>query len=254
MGTQLEDRRAVVTGGARGLGRAIARRFVDEGARVALWDRDHDAAERTAAELGGPERARAFAVDVADSAAVDAAAAATRRWGAIDTLVNNAGLAEAMDPWDVTDEHWNRIVQTNASGAFWCIRACLPDMRERRYGKIINLGSIAAEQGRPATTPAYAASKGALLGLTVALSHQLGAFGICVNAINPGFIPTEIHRSFTPEQLARYAADIPLRRGGEPGAHGRVEDVAGTALYLASADADYVTGQFIGVNGGTRTG
>lgn len=254
MGTQLEGRVAVVTGGARGLGRAIAQRFVDEGARVALWDLDGDGAERTAGRLGGPDRARAFAVDVADSAAVDRVAAATRAWGPIDTLVNNAGLAEAMDPWDVTDEHWNRIVQTNASGAFWCIRACLPDMRERRYGKIINLGSIAAEQGRPSTTPAYAASKGALLGLTVALSHQLGAFGICVNAINPGFIPTEIHRSFSAEQLARYASDIPLQRAGVPGEHGRVEDVAGTALYLASADADYVTGQFIGVNGGTRTG
>lgn len=254
MGTQLEGRVAVVTGGARGLGRAIAQRFVDEGARVALWDLDGDVAERTAAELGGPDRARAFAVDVADSAAVDATAAATRAWGRIDTLVNNAGLAEAMDPWDVTDERWNRILRTNASGAFWCIRACLPDMRARRYGKIINLGSIAAEQGRPSTTPAYAASKGALLGLTVALSHQLGAFGICVNAINPGFIPTEIHRGFSAEQLARYASDIPLRRGGMPGEHGRVEDVAGTALYLASADADYVTGQFIGVNGGTRTG
>jgi NAD(P)-dependent dehydrogenase (short-subunit alcohol dehydrogenase family) len=251
---RLEGRVAVVTGGARGLGRAIAERFAAEGARVAVWDRDHERASAVVEALGRTAGAVAVGVDVADSTGVDAAAERTRvALGPVDTLVNNAGVAEALPPWEVTDERWRRTMSINADGAFWCIRACLPDMRARGYGKVINMASIAAEQGRPATSPAYAASKGALLGLTAALSHQLGGDGICVNAISPGFIRTEIHEAFTPAQLARYEADIPLRRGGRPGAHGRVEDVAGTALYLASADGDYVTGQVIGVNGGTRT-
>lgn len=146
---RLDGRVAVVTGGARGLGRAIAARFAADGAAVALWDADGPRAARTAAELDGPARVVGLAVDVADSAAVERAAAATREaLGPIDTLVNNAGVAEAAAPWEVTDERWNRIMRINADGAFWCVRACLPDMRAARYGKIINLGSIAAEQGR----------------------------------------------------------------------------------------------------------
>jgi NAD(P)-dependent dehydrogenase (short-subunit alcohol dehydrogenase family) len=232
----LQGRVAVVTGGSRGLGRAIVDRFTAEGARVAVWD------------LSAPEP-----VDITDSGAVEKAAARVRETlGPIDILVNNAGIAEPCPPWEVTDESWSRITGVNLDGAFWCVRACLPDMRAAGRGKIVNVASIAALHGRPSTHPAYAASKAGLLGLTASLSHNLGADGICVNAICPGVIPTEIHESFTEAELAAFTADIPLRPLGRK--RGVPEDVAGAALFLAGPDSDYVTGAFLNVNGGARTG
>jgi NAD(P)-dependent dehydrogenase (short-subunit alcohol dehydrogenase family) len=127
-------------------------------------------------------------------------------------------------------------------------------MRAGRYGKIVNIGSLAAQQGRPTTSPAYPASKGAVLGLTVSLARHLAEFGICVNAINPGFIRTEIHDRFTAEQLRPLTADIPLARRGVPGAGGLPQDIAGAVLFLLSPDSDFVTGEFLSVNGGSRTG
>ena len=246
---------AVVTGAAGGFGRATALRLLREGARVALWDIDVRV-EAVALELEpGGEAAIAIAVDVGDSAAVDRAAAQTRATlGPIGALVNNAGVVDAARPWDVTDESWERHFRVNANGAFYCVRACLSDMREARYGKIVNIGSLAAQQGRPTTNPAYPASKGAVLGLTVSLARHLGEFGICVNAINPGFIRTEIHDQFTDAELAPLTADIPLHRRGERGAHGRPEDIAAAVFFLVSPDSDFVTGEYLSVNGGTRTG
>jgi 2-hydroxycyclohexanecarboxyl-CoA dehydrogenase len=247
---------AIVTGAAGGFGRATAARLLREGARVALWDIDEPRVQATALELDpGATTALAIGVDVGDSAAVDAAAQRTRSaLGPIGALVNNAGVVDAARPWEVTDESWERHFRVNADGAFYCVRACLPDMRERRYGKIVNIGSLAAQQGRPTTNPAYPASKGAILGLTVSLARHLGEFGICVNAINPGFIKTEIHDQFTEAELAPLTADIPLHRRGERGAHGLPEDIAGAAFFLISPDSDFITGEFLSVNGGTRTG
>ncbi len=247
---------AVVTGAAGGFGTATARRLVREGARVALWDVDGDRVRTAARDLDpGGESTLAVVVDVGDSAAVNAAAQQTRAaLGPIGALVNNAGVVDAAPVWEVTDESWERHFRVNAAGAFYCVRACLPDMREQRYGKIVNIGSLAAQQGRPTTNPAYPASKGAILGLTVSLARNLGEFGICVNAINPGFIRTEIHDQFTDEELAPLTADIPLHRRGERGAHGRPDDIAGAVFYLVSPDSDFVTGEFLSVNGGTRTG
>jgi NAD(P)-dependent dehydrogenase (short-subunit alcohol dehydrogenase family) len=253
---RLAGRVAVVTGAAGGFGRAITARLVREGAAVALWDRDREGAEAHAAAIDPSGTATFVAgVDIAESAAVDAAAAATRdALGIAELLVNNAGISEAADPWEVTDEDWDRHMRINASGTFFCIRAHLGGMRERRYGKIVNVASLSAQQGRPTTTPAYPASKGAVLGLTVSLARHLGAFGICVNAINPGFIKTEIHDRFTAEQLAPLNAGIPLNRAGVEGARGLAEDIAGAAYFLLSPDSDFVTGEFLSVNGGSRTG
>ncbi len=195
-----------------------------------------------------------LAVDVGDRAAVEAAAARSRaQLGVIDSLVNNAGVAEAAAPWDADEASWERHFRVNAAGTWWCIRAVLDGMRERRYGKIVNIGSLAAQQGRPSTDPAYPASKGAVLGLTVSLARNLGADGICVNAINPGFIRTEIHDAFSDEQLAVMAADVPLFRAGVQG-HGLPLDIANAALFLLSAESDYISGEFLSVNGGSRTG
>ncbi len=165
-------------------------------------------------------------VDVGDRDQVQAAAALTRaELGPVDALVNNAGVASSALPWEAEEESWRRHFRINADGTWWCIQACLPDMRERGYGKIVNIGSLSAQQGRPATDPAYPASKGAVLGLTVSLAHNLGADGICVNAINPGYIRTEIHDAFSEEQLATLAADVPLHRDGVKGG-GRPIDIA----------------------------
>ena len=210
-------------------------------------ERRHELHARVAAQ-------RDRAVDVADSASVVAAADRTRAaLGPVTVLVNNAGISEGADPWDVTDDDWHRMLAINADGTFWCIRAVLGDMRAARYGKIVNIGSLAAQQGRPATDPAYPASKGAVLGLTVSLAHNLGADGICVNAINPGFIRTEIHDAFSDEQVASLAADVPLHRDGVQG-KGLPIDIANAALFLLSTESDYITGEFLSVNGGSRTG
>lgn len=252
----LSGRVAVVTGAAGAFGRAISARLIREGARVALWDiaADGAAAHARAIDPGG-ERTHVSVVDIGDSAAVTQAAdESASALGAVDLLVNNAGIGEAARPWEVTDEDWERHMRINSSGVFWCVRAVLDGMRERRYGKIVNIGSLAAQQGRPTTSPAYPASKGAVLGLTVSLARHLGEFGICVNAINPGFIKTDIHDKFTPEQLEPLTADIPLNRRGVDGARGLPEDIAGATFFLLSPDSDYVTGEFLSVNGGSRTG
>jgi len=154
----------------------------------------------------------------------------------------------------VSEQSWDDHFAVNAKGTFNCVQAVLPDMRERKYGKIVNIGSLAGQQGRPGTSTAYSASKGAVLGMTVSLAHNLAPFGICVNAVNPGFIRTEIFKDWTPEQLARTMAGIPLRKNGDPDSCGEPEDIAGAVAYLASSDADFVTGVFLNVNGGVRTG
>jgi NAD(P)-dependent dehydrogenase (short-subunit alcohol dehydrogenase family) len=251
----LHGRVAVVTGAAGAFGQAISRRLLADGAKVALWDLPESELDAVAGELAQSGEALAVPVDVGDSRAVDAAADHTRgRLGAVQLLVNNAGISSAARPWEVTDEEYERYMRVNASGPFWCVRALLPDMRELRYGKIVNIGSLSAQQGRPTTSPAYPASKGAVLGLTVSLARHLGEFGICVNAINPGFIRTVIHDQFTPEELAPLTADIPLDRRGEPGAKGVPDDIAGAVTFLLSPDSDFITGEFLSVNGGSRTG
>lgn len=242
-----------MTGAAGAFGRAITRRLHGEGARVAAWDLLGDDVRRLAAEVG--DGVLAVEVDITDSAAVEAAAATTRdALGPVSVLVNNAGVAWAAAPWEETDAGWDRMLAVNATGSFYCVRAVLGDMREQRYGKIVNIASFAAQQGRPTTSPSYAASKGAVLGMTVSLARNLGEFGICVNAINPGFIRTEIHDQFTDEEVARLAADIPLHRHGRRGEHGVPDDIAAAVAFLASPDSDYVTGEFLSVNGGSRTG
>jgi NAD(P)-dependent dehydrogenase (short-subunit alcohol dehydrogenase family) len=250
----MAGRVAIVTGAAGGFGRATAERLLEEGAAVALWDREAEAVEAVAQRLAEVGSTLGLGVDVGDREAVEAAAARTREeLGPVDALVNNAGIAESATPWEADVESWERHFKVNADGTWWCIRAVLPEMRARGYGKIVNIGSLAAQQGRPATNPAYPASKGAVLGLTVSLARNLGADGICVNAINPGFIRTEIHDKFSDEQLAALAADVPLHRDGIQG-NGLPRDIANAALFLLSAESDYVSGEFLSVNGGSRTG
>lgn len=253
MGDRMKGRVAIVTGASRGFGRATSKRLLEEGAAVALWDIE-PTVEAAAADLADLGPTLAVQVDVGDRDAVEAAHARVREvLGPVDGLVNCAGVASSALPWEAEEESWRRHFRVNTDGTWWPIKACLSDMRERHYGKIVNIGSLAAQQGRPATDPAYPASKGAVLGLTVSLAHNLGADGICVNAINPGFIRTEIHDAFSDEQVASLAADVPLHRDGIKG-RGLPEDIANAALFLLSGESDYITGEFLSVNGGSRTG
>jgi 3-oxoacyl-[acyl-carrier protein] reductase len=255
---RVDGRVAVVTGAAGGLGSASATRLFEEGAFVALWDIDAARVRATTDELDPAGRsALAIVVDVGDAAAVEAAAQRTREtFGPIDILVNNAGVVDAVrpsdaaPPWEVTDESWRHHFRVNTDGTFYCVRACSPDMREQRYGKIVNIGWLGTQRGRPLTSPAYPASKGAVLGLTVTLARHLGEYGICVNAVNPGFISIGMYDELTPAEREALTADIPLNRRGKRGARGLPEDIAGAVLYLASSDSDFVTGEFLTVNGG----
>jgi len=252
---RFEGRTAIVTGAGGGLGRAISRRLAAEGAAVALWDRDAEAALAASQDIAST-RLAVVEVDISSRDSVQGALESTRNHlGAhVDILVNNAGIVDVAMPWEVTTQSWDAHLAVNVTGAFHCVQAVLPEMMERNYGKIVNIGSLAGQQGRPGTSTAYSASKGAVMGMTVSLAYNLGPFGICVNAVNPGFIRTEIFKDWTPEQLARTMAGIPLRQHGDPESCGTPEDIAAAVAYLASPDADFVTGAFLNVNGGARTG
>ena len=244
---RLERGVAVVTGGAHGLGEATVRRFVAEGASVAIWDKHvEDVAERF---VDIEDSVLPLQVDVSDEDAVAAAEETTRATlGPIQILVNDAGVAGAAEPWGISMDEWTRMMRVNLDGQFLCIRAVLPEMRKTRYGKIINISSIAALNPRNFTHPAYGASKAGALGLVASMVRPLGAEGICINAVLPGFIRTGIHDSYSQEEMAAIRADIPLDRVGRP------IDVANACLFLASSESDYVSGLFLNVNGGTAVG
>ncbi|HEY4028392.1 MAG TPA: SDR family NAD(P)-dependent oxidoreductase [Candidatus Dormibacteraeota bacterium] len=249
---RLDGRVALVTGAgsARGIGREVARAFAVAGARVALADVDGDGARRNAAELGSA--AFGLAVDVADPDSVAGAVTEVReRLGPVEILVCSAGISRGTAIWDITLEEFDQVMAINVRGGFLCLQAVLPDMRSRGWGRVIFLGSQAGKQGGGVFGAAhYACSKAALRGLCQGAARELGPFGITCNTIAPGMVDTEIivTGGATPEQrdrLAdRVAATSPIRRIGRPA------DIAAAALFLASEEAGYVTGEVLDVNGG----
>ena len=231
----------LITGGSRGIGAEAVRTFSKAGYRTAFFYRaSEEAAQKLAAETG----ACAIRCDVTDSTQVAAACReAGRVLSHIDVLINNAGVAQQKLFTDVTDEDWDWMIASNLSSAFYVSRAVLPGMISRRYGRILNVGSIWGQVGASCEVH-YSAAKAGLIGLTQALAKEVAPSGVTVNCLCPGVIQTDMLSSFTPEDLAALADETPVGRLGTP------EDVASALLWLSSRESSFITGQVIGVNGG----
>ncbi|WP_329279897.1 SDR family NAD(P)-dependent oxidoreductase [Streptomyces sp. NBC_01451] len=240
----LQGKVAVVTGGARGIGRGIATVLAAKGAAVAVWDLNTEGAEETVA-LIVKEGGTAIAVggDAADAEAVAASAARTRaELGPVAILVNNAGTT-AYEPFtSISEAAWDRMIGINLKGPFLVTKELVPDMVEAGWGRIINISSSSAQTGAPSMAH-YAASKGGVIGLTRALAVEYIEKGITVNHVPPGFIDTPLVRQ-GPVDVDAVAAMMPMKRAGTP------EDIAYAVAYLASEEASYVTGQTLSANGG----
>jgi 2-hydroxycyclohexanecarboxyl-CoA dehydrogenase len=243
------SRVAAITGGASGMGLAVAGRLAAQGHRVALLDLDGEAAERGADALRREGAgALAMQVDVTDRPAVDEAIARARReLGPVEIAVTSAGFDEFESFTDITPESWSRMIAINLTGTFNCIQAAIPDMIAAGWGRIVTISSSSAQSGANRMAH-YVASKGGVIGLTKALAVEYAPSGITVNTIPPGFIDTPMVRRAEARgdlpSVDAVAARTPVRRAGTP------EDVAAACAFLCSEDAGYITGQLIGVNGG----
>jgi NAD(P)-dependent dehydrogenase (short-subunit alcohol dehydrogenase family) len=243
---ELTGQTAIVTGAATGIGEAIARRLARAGATVAVADVDKEGAAQTAESIGGG----AFSVHL-DISRSDSVARAVEevlsRTDRIDILVNNAGIAGKAGPlWEQTEEDWNRILAVNLTGVFLCCRAVISHMRQRHYGRIVNIASIAGKEGNPNMT-GYSATKGAVIAFTKSLGKEVATDGICVNAVAPAVVRTRILDQLTQAQIDYMTQRIPMRRTGTP------EEIAAVVHFLASPDASFVTGQCYDASGGRAT-
>jgi 3-oxoacyl-[acyl-carrier protein] reductase len=244
----LRGQTAIVTGAAQGIGEAIARRLAQAGAAVAVADVNREGATRVAASIAQTAQARPLYLDVTSADSVrQAVAEVLAGTGRLDILVNNAGIAGRAAPlWEQTEEEWLRIIAINLTGVFHCCRAVIPHMRERRYGRIVNIASIAGKEGNPNMT-GYSATKAGVIGFTKSLAKEVAQEGICVNAITPAVVRTPILEQLTAAQVAYMVERIPMRRTGTP------EEVAAVAHFLASPDCSFVTGQCYDCSGGRAT-
>jgi len=243
---ELTGQTAIVTGAATGIGEAIARRLARAGAGVAVADVNFEGASQVALEIGGASFA--LEIDIAQADSVSAAVAeALARTGRIDILVNNAGIAGRTAPvWEVTDEDWQQIIAVNMTGVFYSTRAVLPHMRARRYGRIVNIASIAGKEGNP-NMCGYSATKAAVIGFTKSAAKEVATEGICINAVAPAVVRTKILQQLTQAQVDYMTSRIPMRRTGTP------EEIAAVVHFLASPDAAFVTGQCYDASGGRAT-
>lgn len=242
----LEGKVAIVTGGARGIGRAISLRLAAEGAIVNIWDiLDGNETVDMIVNAGG--KAKYMKVDITSSNDVAANVdLIVKEFGSIDIMVNNAGvLSNHENLLTVSDEIWAREINVDLTGTFYCCRAVVKYMIEQKSGKIINIGSLAANTGRYSTSPAYSAAKAGVLGLTRSIAKTVAKHGINVNAICPGIMRTEITDTYDPALLEKLFSEVPYPRGGKP------EDIAGAVAFLAGKDSDYINGETLRVNGGS---
>jgi NAD(P)-dependent dehydrogenase (short-subunit alcohol dehydrogenase family) len=244
---RLDNKIALITGGGRGLGRAIALAFADAGAHVAVASRTREQLDEVAEAIRAKgRRALAVEADVSDSASVAQMVVATRReFGRVDILVNSAGVGWAEKLADTSDETWEWIIKTNLYGVFYCCRDVMRVMIEQKSGNIINLASVAGVKGPPGLG-AYAASKGGVIAMTKVLALENARYNVRVNAIAPGYFRTDLNAAALddPELGPKIVKRIPMRRAGKP------EEIGGLAVYLASDDASFVTGEVYFITGG----
>lgn len=237
---------AVVTGGATGIGEAIARRLAASGATAVVADLNLNGAQEVAASIGGG--AFALQIDVTSSDGVaKAVAEVLAKTGRIDVWVNNAGIGGKAAPIEEqTDEDWAKALAINLTGVFYCCRAVVPHMKQRGYGRIVNIASIAGKEGNPNMT-AYSASKAGVIGLTKSVAKEVATNGICVNSVTPAVIRTKILEQLTDQQVSYMTARIPMGRTGT------TEEIAAVVHFLSSPDCSFVTAQCYDASGGRAT-
>jgi 3-oxoacyl-[acyl-carrier protein] reductase len=236
---------AVVTGGARGIGLACAERLRAAGARVSLWDQDGAALAEAARKLGD---VHSVTVDITSEASVAAAAqAAVAALGKIDILVNNAGITGSnKKTWEYDPAEWRRVIDVDLTGAFLCARALLPGMIAGRYGRIVNMASVAGKEGNP-NAAAYSAAKAGLIGLTKSLGKELATDGIAVNCVTPAAAETDLFQQMTAEHIAYMRSKIPMNRFVQPG------EIAALVAWLCSEECSFSTGAVFDISGGRAT-
>jgi 2-dehydro-3-deoxy-L-rhamnonate dehydrogenase (NAD+) len=241
-----EIRTALVTGAARGIGLAIARRLAADGLRIALLDLDRDRLAAAARELG--HGTVALAADVTRSAEVDAAVqAVVDRWGRLDVLVNNAGITGRSFPiWELDDADWERVLAVDLTSVFYCCRAAIRVMLRQESGRIVNIASIAGKEGNPTLVP-YSSAKAGVIGLTKALAKEVATRGIIVNAVAPAVIGTELLQQMEQSTVDLLVSKIPMRRVGRP------EEVAALVAWLTSDECSFSTGAVYDLSGGRAT-
>ncbi|MCW5773410.1 MAG: SDR family oxidoreductase [Rhodospirillaceae bacterium] len=241
----LAGRAAIVTGAARGIGYAIAERLLRSGAGVVLWDRDEPALEAAAAALKGIGEVAAAPCDVADAAAIDRAfAAAAARFGKIDILVNNAGITGPNHPtWEYPPDEFRRVIEIDLVGVFLCCRAAVPHMIARRYGRIVNIASVAGKEGNP-NASAYSAAKAGVIALTKSLGKELATQGVVANCVTPAAARTDIFAQMTPQHIDYMLSKIPMNRFVETG------EIAALVAWLASEECSFSTGAAFDISGG----
>ncbi len=233
---------ALVTGGSRGIGRAIASALAERGVSVVLTGRNQETARAAAEELGAA--ASGIAMDVSDRVAVDTAIKSVlKKRGHLDILVNNAGITRDNLLMRMKPEDWDTVIATNLNGLYYCSQAVLRPMIRQRSGRIINMSSVVGLMGNAGQVN-YAASKAAMLGFTKSLAREVASRNVTVNAVAPGYIETDMTKALPSDATDALREAIPMHRIGQP------SEVANAVLYLASEGAGYVTGQVLQVNGG----
>jgi len=244
----LNGKKAVITGGARGIGYAIVERLLASGASCSLWDRDSARLEQAEKSLSAAGRVHTAVVDITKPESTQAAAEATfKHFGGIDILVNNAGIAGATRPlWEMAPAEWREVIEVNLFGVFHCCHAIVPKMLPQKYGRIVNIASIAGKEGNPNASH-YSASKAGVIALTKSLSKELAKSGILVNCVTPAVIQTEILDSVPQSHVDYMRSRIPMDR------FGRKEEAAAMVAWLCSEDCSFSTGAVFDLSGGRAT-
>jgi 2-dehydro-3-deoxy-L-rhamnonate dehydrogenase (NAD+) len=244
----LTRRNAIVTGGARGIGLAIARRFLQSHASVSLWDMDAECLAQAKQELDSLGTVHTAVVNVTDAASTEAAAASSAQaLGKLDILVNNAGVAGLnAKTWETDPAEWRRVLEVNLTGPFLCCRAVIPHLLRNGYGRIVNIASVAGKEGNP-NAAHYSASKAGVIALTKSLGKELATSNVSVNCITPAVIETDILKQLTQAHVDYMLSKIPMNR------FGKTDEVAALAAWLCSGDCSFSTGAVFDLSGGRAT-